>query len=55
MSNDATRNQFILERAEEIKDFCGSNSQKLNQIIKSFEVNADDWLFQKKLVEYLKK
>lgn len=55
MSDDETRNRFILERAEEIKDFCGSNYQKLNQVIKSFEVNANDWLFQKKLVEYLKK
>lgn len=55
MSDDETRDRFILERAEEIKDFCGSNYQKLNQVIKSFEVNANDWLFQKKLVEYLKK
>lgn len=54
MSDDETRNKFILERAEEIKDFCGNNSQKLNQIIKSFEVNASNWLFQKKLIEYLK-
>jgi hypothetical protein len=55
MSDNETRNRFILERANEIKDFCGGNSQKLNQIIKSFEDNAGNWLFQKKLIEYLKK